>query len=95
MRAYSVNYHLRAKAKPDYGGLYRELESTAYWHYLESTWLIATNETPNQVWERISPHIHQADRLLIIEARDNCQGWLPPDAWAWIRRFVPYPQSAA
>jgi len=27
--------------------------------------------------------------LLIIEVRDNVQGWLPKDAWDWIHKNVP------
>jgi hypothetical protein len=90
MLAFSVNYDLRAKAKPDYSGLLEELKrSPGWWHYLESTWLIATNETAQQLWERIRPHVHQSDSVLIIEVRDYVQGWLPKEAWDWIQANVP------
>ena len=50
-RVFSVNYDLRAKAKPDYAGLFDELQNShLWWHYLESTWLIATPETAAEVW---------------------------------------------
>jgi hypothetical protein len=89
---FSVNYDLRAKAKPDYEGLIEELKrSSYYWHFLESTWLIATNETATELWQRIKQHIHGADSLLIIEVRDNASGWLSKEAWKWIRKYVSSP----
>jgi hypothetical protein len=94
-KAYAVSYDLRVKQKPDYKGLYEELKnSSVWWHYLESTWLIVTDETPGEVWNRLGRHIHQRDFLLIIEVRDNVHGWLPKGAWEWIRQYVPLPETA-
>lgn len=88
---YVVTYELKVPGK-DYGGLFDALrKSPKWWHYLESTWLIETNEMPNDIWTRLAPHIDRSDRLLIIEARDRCQGWLPKDAWDWIHQHTPKP----
>ena len=51
--------------------------------------MIVTSETPDQIWNRLEPHIDKNDYLLIIEVRDNVQGWLPKDAWGWIYENVP------
>jgi len=56
---------------------------------LESTWLIVTSETPDEIWQRLAPHIDKNDYLLIIEVRNNAQGWLPRDAWDWIDKNIP------
>lgn len=89
MKAYSITYDLRQPGR-NYSALYESIKSSAlWWHYLESTWLIATNETPQQIWNRIGTHIDKNDFMLIIEIRNNCQGWLPPDAWNWIHTNVP------
>jgi hypothetical protein len=94
-RAFAVNYDLKAKESPDYAGLFEALKASPnWWHYLESTWLIITEETATQVWNRISNHVHKDDRVLIIEVRDRSQGWLPEQAWDWIDQNVP-PASAA
>jgi hypothetical protein len=91
-RVLSVSYDLRTRERPDYSGLERELKrSHRWWHYLKSTWLIQTEESADELWERIAPHIHRDDRVLIIEVRDNSQGWLPREAWAWVRANVPAP----
>ena len=58
---------------------------------MQSTWLVITAETPDQVWKRLEPHIDKNDYLLVIEVRDNVQGWLPKDAWDWIHTNVPRP----
>lgn len=89
-RVSSVNYDLRSKAKPDYVGLEEELKrSYKWWHYLESTWLIMTTESADELWDRIQPHCHKHDYALVIEVRNNSQGWLPAAAWQWINENVP------
>ena len=90
MTVYSVNYDLRIKKNPDYEGLYEEIKRCpAWWHHLESTWLIATDETPEQVYNRLAPHMHRDDSILVIEVTNNYSGWLPPKASEWLRQYVP------
>lgn len=89
MRAYAISYDLKAPNR-SYQGLYDEIQSSSkWWHYLESTWLIITAETSNQVWDRLARQIDKNDYLLIIEVKANVQGWLPKDAWHWIHANVP------
>lgn len=89
MTAYVISYDLKAPGR-DYSNLYEAIKhGTKWWHYLESTWIVITNESPQQVWDRLARHVDKNDRLLIIEARDNVQGWLPKDAWDWIHSNVP------
>lgn len=93
MAVYCVSYDLHRPGQ-DYSKLIEELESSPdWWHYLESTWLISTNESPDQVWNRIGKHLDKNDRALIIQVGPNCQGWLPQEAYAWIRtKFAPTPR---
>lgn len=87
-KVYSVTYDLKTPGR-DYTPLYTALKSSPkWWHYLESTWLIATLESPVQLYNRLVPTITNNDRLLIIEVRNNAQGWLPKDAWQWINENV-------
>lgn len=88
-RGYCISYDLRAADK-DYEGLFEAIKkSPAWWHYLESTWLIVTNESPNEIWDRLQPHVDSNDYLLVIEVRKNSQGWLPEEAWDWIKESLP------
>jgi len=86
MRVYIVSYDLRKNGKI-YIGLSEQLKaSPGWWHYLDSTWLVATQENANQLYNRLAPHIDQEDSILIIQAGTEMQGWLPEDAWKWIHR---------
>ena len=91
MKAYTINYDLKTPGR-NYDSLYVEIKkSSKWWHFLESTWIILTDETPNQVWDRLASNVDKNDYLLIIEVRDNVQGWLPKEAWDWIHANVPSP----
>ncbi len=89
MAAYTINYDLKVPGR-NYNALYEEIKRTPlWWHFLESTWIINTSETAQQIWDRLGRCIDQNDFMLIIEIRDNSQGWLPKEAWDWIHANVP------
>lgn len=86
---YCVSYDLKAPGR-NYSSLFKALEQSGkWWHFLRSTWLINTPETAAQLWNRLATHIDRGDYLLIIEVRGEFYGWLPEDAWDWIRENVP------
>lgn len=86
---YIVSYDLRKPGK-DYIGLTEQLQhSPLWWHYLESTWLIATSERPSELYNRLAAHLDSGDSVLIIEAGNHIHGQLPKDAWEWIYREIP------
>ncbi len=89
MKVYCISYDLKGTNR-DYSALISALQKMGrWWHFLESTWLIATNETSAEIWKQLSSTIDKTDRLLIIEVRKNVQGWLPQEAWDWINTNVP------
>jgi hypothetical protein len=84
-----VTYDLKQPGQ-NYGPLIEEIKSIgAWWHHLESTWLLDTPLTPPQVWARISKHVDKNDRVLCIELKKGTaatmEGWMPEDAWQWLR----------
>lgn len=88
-KAFSINYDLKQPGR-DYTGLFDAIkQSSKWWHYLDSTWIVQTTEGANEVYQRLRAHIDDNDFLLVIEVRDNSQGWLPKDAWDWIHANVP------
>ncbi|MCG5262440.1 hypothetical protein [Cupriavidus gilardii] len=91
MTVYSVSYDLN-KAGQNYSALYEELKkSPSWWHYLDSTWLIYTTETAQQLSNRLLMHIDKNDRLLVIKVVRAYQGWLSEEAWKWINQYVTDP----
>ena len=81
-----ISYDL-SNADRNYGSLYKAIKSAdAWWHYLDSTWMINTDDGPDVWQKRLRRHIDKDDGLLIIEVCENYQGWLPDKAWDWLER---------
>ncbi|MBE3143933.1 MAG: hypothetical protein IMZ61_08420 [Planctomycetes bacterium] len=88
-KAYAINYDLKVPNR-DYEGLYKAIKQLGkWWHYIESTWLIMSDESSTQIWDKLRIHMDQNDFMLIIEVRNDVQGWLPKEAWDWINSYVP------
>jgi hypothetical protein len=83
---YAINYDLRQPGR-NYSDLYAAIKGCgAWWHYLGSVWLVETSLSAESVWQRLAPCLDQNDRMLIIGVTKNYTGWLPREAWQWIRQ---------
>ncbi|MDK8193762.1 hypothetical protein QP794_27140 [Paenibacillus sp. UMB7766-LJ446] len=82
-----VSYDLN-KSDKDYNGLYEVLKSFGYCHYLDSTWLISTELTPTELYNRLSSHIDENDFCLVIKVTSEYYGWLPTEAWDWLKQAL-------
>lgn len=60
-----------------------------WWHYLSSTWLIASTKTPQEVYSAIAPHLTMNDFVLIVPITRPYHGFLPKEAWEWIEKNLP------
>jgi hypothetical protein len=81
---YSINYDLKKPGR-DYDGLYAAIKGCgAWWHYLESTWLVDTTLNADGIWERVRGHVDANDYMLIVGITEPKSGWLPTAAWDWI-----------
>ena len=84
MATYCVSYDLNNPGQ-HYEPLYQELKKCAgWWHYLDSTWLVHTSESADNLAKRLLAVIDENDRLLVINVGKDHQGWLPQKAWDWI-----------
>src|SRR5258708_6480158 len=80
-----VSYDLRGPR--DYSEFYEALKAQGtWWHYLTSTWLIATTKTPEQVFSSVAPLMLNTDNILVVEIGKAYNGWLPAKAWEWIQQ---------
>lgn len=88
MKVLLVTYDLK-QPKEKYTDLYAVLQTAPYWwHYLESTWLLATDDRPKDWYNKLVTTIFKNDRLLIIEVKPDYWGWLSSEAWDWIQRHL-------
>lgn len=86
MSIYVITYDLK-KPGQQYSQLYEEIKNLGdWWHYLESTWLVNSSLSPDQIWDRIAnaKTVDSNDHVLIIAVTRPYQGWLPKEAWDWI-----------
>lgn len=56
-----------------------------WWHHMNNTWLIKTDLTPTEWYNKLHHFITVKDRLMIIEVKANYQGWLKQEAWDWLK----------
>lgn len=85
---YLITYDLNRPGQ-NYDGLYKAIKKLgAWWHYLDSTWLVDTNLSSDQIYARIKPHVDDNDHFLIIKVTRDYTGWLPKKAWEWIKQRV-------
>lgn len=81
---YAINYDLKQPGR-NYEELHNAIKALgAWWHYLDSTWLVDTTLSAKDVWNRLAPHVDENDSVLVIGVTRNYSGWLPPKAWDWI-----------
>lgn len=82
-----ITYDLKSPDK-DYAPLYEAIKKCGdkWWHYLESVWLVHTNLSPNECFERLRENLDGGDRCLVVHiTSQQRQGWLPTKAWEWIK----------
>ena len=82
---YLITYDLKSPGR-DYSSLYNQIKSYGeWWHYIDSTWIIKTDNSIEEVSNSIRKMMDINECLLIVEIT-NCKrnGWLRKSAWDWI-----------
>jgi hypothetical protein len=74
MPVYMIGYDLHQTHGTAYDGLYAALEElgSGYWDCLEATWLVITDKSAGDIVARLTPHVLQGDRLLVLRCGDGC-----------------------
>lgn len=81
-----ISYDL-SNPERDYRSLYDEIKTAdAWWHHLDSTWIVSTKSSPDEWQGRLRQHMDDDDSLLVIQVTNNYQGWLPERAWKWLNK---------
>lgn len=47
----------------------------AWWHHLETTWIIECDRTPDEIRDALKVHIGSADQLLIVRVPRCAASW--------------------
>jgi hypothetical protein len=71
MRTLLVGYDLNRPGQ-NYADLIGALKRyPAWWHYLDSTWLIRTNDAPTEVRDHLGSMVDSDDELLVLDVTDD------------------------
>ncbi len=88
---YFVTYDLNNPGK-NYDSVIQSIKnaSTGVWcSYWKSAFLIKSNLTSaDAVMDKIKPHLDSNDRCLVVEAKNNYQGWLEKAEWDYINKNI-------
>jgi hypothetical protein len=83
-----ITYDLVAPGQ-NYKGLIEAIKANyTWWHFIESSWLIHTSDSASSIYAKIKQSFDGNDRVLIIQVTNDYQGWLPEDAWKWIKEKI-------
>ena len=71
-----ISYDLNAPGR-DYDGLLDALEGFgAYWHCLDSLWLVETRMSISQVRDSLWMHMDRSDELLVLDVTGAPASWI-------------------
>lgn len=85
---YAINYDLKRPGQ-NYDALHDAIKNCgSWWHFLGSTWLVDTSLNASGIWDRLAPHVDKNDFVLVIGVTRDYSGWLPQEAWDWIKSCV-------
>jgi hypothetical protein len=87
MSKYLVTYDLKNKGIKNYDALYSAIKGTGrWWHFLDSTWIVDTMISSQQIYAQLAPHLLKDDFVLVtkIDTTERSSGWLPQAAWNWL-----------
>jgi hypothetical protein len=66
---------------------YEALTGFTHWsHYMDGSWLIATDLDAAAIRDRFEPFLGDGMYFLTAEVGPDMAGWLPRQAWEWVRK---------
>ena len=86
-----VTYDLD-KPGQDYNGFHAVIKKHAYTELSESSYAIQTNETPEQVYNQLSPHMDKNDHVYIITLSAPYYGYGPQATNDWLSKAFAFQQ---
>lgn len=89
MTAFLITYDLNTPGQ-EYEPLYEAIRALGkWWHYLDSTWIVISNKTAEEIYQKLKPCFDEGDFFFVVAISGaDRQGWLKQKAWAWIQENV-------
>lgn len=88
---YLITYDLNKNGQ-DYENVINAIKdaSTGAWcTFWKSSYLIKSNlSSADDVFKKIQPYLDSNDKLLVIEVKNNKQGWLSQKDWDYINNSI-------
>lgn len=71
-----IGYDLNRPSQ-NYDGLHDAIKGlgSAWWHHLDSTWIVKTTKTPKQVRDQLAELVDKNDELLVIDVTARPRAW--------------------
>lgn len=93
-----IGYDLNRKDGEDYKELHEAIKKLgSWWHCLESTWLVTTDEPVADVRDKLVKHLSGADKLVVIKVK-TATSWashnLKSECNTWLRKHVSETETA-
>ncbi len=82
---YLVAFNLQNK-RHHYDIFLDALQMTNWFNFFDNAWLISTDESAQEITERLERYIKEGDFLLVIRVTDEYYGLLPDEAWDWLQK---------
>jgi hypothetical protein len=62
-------------------------KARGWWNHIKATWILISDESAEECFDRLSAHVSSPDRLLVLEVTPiAAQGLLNERAWSWLNR---------
>lgn len=86
---YLISYDLNQSGQ-NYKDLYETIKSASngtWMHYLDSTWIIQSSRSADEISNILKPALDNNDSLLVFEVQNQYAGWLPEEAWDYLKKM--------
>ncbi len=60
------------------------LASKGWFNFFDNAWLISTDETSQELFERLNSYLTAEDYVLVMRVTPDYFGWLPQEAIDWL-----------
>jgi hypothetical protein len=89
MKTYLIGYDLN-KSGQNYTDLIEKIKTIGnWWHHLDSTWIVKSNSSAEQIRDFLRPYIDQNDELLVVRLNvESAWYGFNGEGATWLRNYL-------